>query len=472
MRIILYGEYNDRVHKTIKDAYIIAWIPDQGCGMDSDLVVSCRMICLEDLDSIIYDYILITGVDADQKFLRLLESGVKGYRIRTLHDLICERHNLVTQDMYFNELCLDNLKNHSGKRVLMVSLDLAESGAPVAFLNLACSLQRLGYQVMVYCQCDGPMKREFLKNGIPVCIEDLYNRESLEAWIHWENFAFAVVNTLLQYKLVKRFGASQLHTYWWLHECQNYYYQVLEVEGKMPQMDQYVHPVFVGEKVRDDFYQYFGQSLTGTELLYGLENKRRENVHNTLQREKIVFAVIGAIQYRKGQDLFVDAVRCLKEEDRKKCVFQIIGKSAFEDNYMMQHIREAERDMDEFEYRGELSYADMQKAYEEIDVVVCPSRIDPMPIVVTEGLMNHKICLISDQIGTAAFVKDGESGFVCKTEDVWEFAEKIQSIINHWQGLESIRVNGYKIYEEHFTIDKFEANVSVLLEILDEENKT
>lgn len=471
MKIILYGEYNDGVHKKIKDGDIIAWIPNQGYSMDSESDVSGRMIQLEDIHNLTYDYILITGEDSDQKFLRLLELGAEGYRIRTLQDLICDRHNLVMQNMYFNELCIDNLKNYGGKRVLMVSLDLAESGAPIAFLNLACSLQKMGYQVIVYCQCDGPMKQEFLKNGIPVCIEDLYQRESLEAWLHWENFAFAVVNTLLQYKLVKRFGESQQHTFWWLHECHNYYYQVLEVEGKLPQMDRFVHPLFVGDRVRDDFYQYFGQSLTGAELLYGLNDTKKRIIHRNEQQKKIVFAVIGAIQYRKGQDLFADAVRYLEKEERKKCMFQIIGKSAFEDNYMMQHICEAERDMDEFEYRGELSYADMQKAYEEIDVVVCPSIIDPMPMVVTEGLMNGRICLISDQIGTAKFVKDGESGFVCRIGDIWELTEKMRYIINHWDSLDVIRSNGRKIYEEHFTIDKFETNVSRLLEKLDEENK-
>lgn len=461
MKIVIYGEYQDTIDLEIGKKNIVAWIPEEDKEQTKSRGIS--KIELAELRDEMCDYVLITGNNLDEKYTNLLHKGIASYKIRTINDLCCERREVVEQTIYYNEMCMENLSNQEGKKVLMVAQDLAESGAPVAFFQLACSLLKMGYKIRVYCQCDGPMRNLFLKQGIPVIVEDLNNRKNLTNWLHWEKFEFVVVNTLLQYKLVHKLDRAQVKVFWWLHECENYYDTILQYEGKFPAMGKNVYVGCVGRRVEESFNYFCGNHPNVFQLLYGIDDGYKNQVVERQQKPKIVFAVIGAMQYRKSQDIFISAIRKLSKEDRQKCIFRIIGDAAFENNGLMQYVKEAVEEIQELEYDGALPYETMQKMYENIDVVVCPSRIDPMPVVVTEGFMFHKTCIISDRIGTAEYVTDGQEGFLCKAGDAESLAEKMKFVIHNQQLLKSITENGRKIYDRYFTLDVFYNNVKEIV---------
>ena len=88
-------------------------------------------------------------------------------------------------------------------------------------------------------------------------------------------------------------------------------------------------------------------------------------------------------------------------------------------------------------------------------MVVCPSREDPLPIVMTEAMMYRKPCIASDSTGTADYIKDGINGFVCKTEDSEDLCEKMRYFIHHQEKIEIMGKEARKVYEEYFTMDKF-----------------
>jgi glycosyltransferase involved in cell wall biosynthesis len=46
--------------------------------------------------------------------------------------------------------------------------------------------------------------------------------------------------------------------------------------------------------------------------------------------------------------------------------------------------------------------------------LICASRDDPMPVVVTEAMMFSKVCICSENTGSANIIQDGNSGFVYK----------------------------------------------------------
>lgn len=466
MKIILYGSYTEDIQKNIDIRYISAWLCDtQDAG---SLLQDVSRITEKDLGTLEYDAVLISGDNLDKKYMALINIGVYADKIRTADDLCCDRHEHMNVNVYYNELCHDNLTDKSASRVLMIAHDLAESGAPVAFLNMARCLQDMGYHITLYCQCDGPMRTAFIRLGIPVYIENLSDRENLGFWLKMMDFKFAVVNTLLQYRLTCNISASGVKVLWWIHECENYFNSILEIEGKFPEVREKVYPVPVGERVRKCFQDYSMKPLNVRGLLYGVEDRYQPGEMEK-NEDRLCFALIGAIQYRKGQDLFIDAIRCLSPDERKKCIFKIIGGNAFEGNELIRYIQDAEKEFEEIEYLGPLTYDDMQRAYSDIDIVVCPSRIDPMPIAATEGFMFHKICLISDMIGTAEYVQDGINGYVAKTGDAMAFAEKMSYIINNPGGHKKIRDNGRKIYDDNFAMNIFYDNLSDLIEEIRED---
>lgn len=87
--------------------------------------------------------------------------------------------------------------------------------------------------------------------------------------------------------------------------------------------------------------------------------------------------------------------------------------------------------------------------------MVCPSREDSLPIVMTEAMMYSKPCIASDSTGTADYIKDGINGFVCKTEDSEDLCEKMRYFIHHQEKIEIMGKEARKVYEEYFTMDKF-----------------
>lgn len=469
MKIILYGKCDNELFTQISAEGVIAIL--EGTENLTVPKIQLPIIKKNELSCWKYDFILIGGDDTDEKFIELLRFlHVEEYKIRTLNDLLCERCIGNDYYIYYNEMCLDTFRQKGKYKVLVVSHDMSESGAPVALLEFTKILKKMGYQIFLYCQCCGPLVSEFNRIGIPVYVENLLDRSDLYFWLLRNDFCFAVVNTLLLYQLVQRLSETPLKVFWWLHECDNYYHAVCDLEGCMPELNQYVIPIFVGNKVKESFNKFYKTDIVYENLLYGLPD-REINAAELKKSDKIVFALIGAIIYRKGQDIFLHAIEQLNEDIRSQCEFWIIGNSPHENSQLLKLIYMMGSMFPEIKYLGGLPFNDMQNLYEEIDVVVCPSRIDPMPVVVTEGLMNKKICLISDNIGTVQFMQDGQNGFIFPSENVAALSEKIEYIVKNYNAIGSIPEKGNEIYKEYFTNQKFEENLSLILKKHVEKNK-
>ena len=51
---------------------------------------------------------------------------------------------------------------------LLLSHAMNLTGAPIALLSLARTMQRMGYTLLVVSPCDGPLSKEYLRHGIAV----------------------------------------------------------------------------------------------------------------------------------------------------------------------------------------------------------------------------------------------------------------------------------------------------------------
>ena len=167
----------------------------------------------------------------------------------------------------------------------------------------------------------------------------------------------------------------------------------------------------------------------------------------------ITFAIIGSIIERKAQDIFISAINQLSKEEIDKSRFYIIG--SYDSGEYASRIIEESKEYGNIIVTGNLTREEIDNIYSEIDVAVCPSREDPLPIVMTEAMMYRKPCIASDSTGTADYIKDGINGFVCKTEDSEDLCEKMRYFIHNPEKIEKMGQEARKIYEEYFTMDKF-----------------
>ena len=178
----------------------------------------------------------------------------------------------------------------------------------------------------------------------------------------------------------------------------------------------------------------------------------------------MIFAVIASVEPRKGQDIFIQAIQNLTEEERGQAEFWMIGKAR---NEWLQkfsdELKLLSEPIAEIKWLGEVDNQELMRLYQEIDVVVCPSRNDPMPVVVTNGFMFHKVCIVSDMTGQCDFIQNGISGFVCKTEDHLDLCNKMKWILKNPERMEEIGNSARQIYERILSMDVFRKNAERII---------
>ena len=86
-----------------------------------------------------------------------------------------------------------------------------------------------------------------------------------------------------------------------------------------------------------------------------------------------------------------------------------------------------------------------------------------MPTVVAEAMMHSVPCIISDVIGTAAYINHGKNGLIFPSENAKELADKIEWSVYHKDEMLQMGIGARYIYEKVFSMDVFERK---LLEII------
>ena len=131
---------------------------------------------------------------------------------------------------------------------------------------------------------------------------------------------------------------------------------------------------------------------------------------------------------------------------------------------MAQRIKAETEPMPEVILTGTLDREGIRCILDRADVMICPSREDPMPTVAAEAMRHSVPCILSDATGTAAYVMDGADGFIFPNENVEALSAKIRWCIDHREKIFEVGIQARKIYETYFSTKVFERN---LLEIVE-----
>ncbi|HBN57481.1 MAG TPA: hypothetical protein DD414_11980 [Lachnospiraceae bacterium] len=168
------------------------------------------------------------------------------------------------------------------------------------------------------------------------------------------------------------------------------------------------------------------------------------------------FTTIGYIEWRKGQDILVDALEGIRTEILEANEFLLIGQDS---SVMAQKLHERMQGKPWIRMTGVVSRQEIHQILEAADVLICPSREDPMPTVCAEAMMHHVPCLVSDAVGTAAYLTDGMDGVIFKSGDIDGLREKILWCINNQDTIKKMGNEAYKVYENVFSVKAFEKNL-------------
>lgn len=457
MKFLLFGtgEYYNRYKIWFIKEDIIALIDNskekQGQYIDNILVIPPEAVCQYEFDAIV---ILSFYVKA-MKF-QLIQLGIEESRIYhffDLHNLIY--HQVKKRTIHYYE---PKDKNESeNKKILLLSHDLTLGGPALALYHAAQILRKNGYQAVYGSMLDGPLRRTLTEEGIPVIVDENLMIETMKEAEWTSKYSLIICNTM-NYHVFLSERDLRVPVVWWLHDALLFYDGI-----RQEMMDKLVIDnmrVWSVGPIPKKAVQTFRPDLQIEELLYGVADQADRK--NKVNSDSVIrFITIGYIEHRKGQDILLEAIKELEDEFRQKAKFIFVGQNT---SLMAQNLIEASGNIPEIVITGPVDREEIDTLLERSDVLVCPSREDPMPTVAAEAMMHGVPCLISDTAGTVKYIRNGIDGIVFQSGNIEQLREILRKCIQGSYNLKEMSRNACKVFEKYFSMEAFEQRFMSLVE--------
>jgi glycosyltransferase involved in cell wall biosynthesis len=352
--------------------------------------------------------------------------------------------------------------------ILLVVPEFSRTGVPYAGLYLAQALFTLhGVQPVVISAKDGPIREEFEQVGFHTIVDPLlfnYRNYSPEACDFVASFDRVIVTSIASVNFIRYFRGIGKRLTWWIHETDTGFSAAENMNADLPLMFAACESIWLGSPLCLPLALRYASQDKLHLLLYGCPDTTLP--HRPHKSGKIVFSIIGTVDHRKGQDIFVEAIERLPEELRSKAIFRIIGSPVPSDTGLAFNKAMCARAarIPEVECIKSIPFDELQELYAETDVFVCASRDDPMPIVITQGLMHSGVCLCSSAIGQAQLLADKKDGLIFTSDSADALAEKMAWILQNPNELAALGIAGRAVYEKYFLMSSFVKNVGDLIQ--------
>lgn len=443
MKYIIFGtgEYYKRYKRWFAGEDVVCLV-DNSIEKQHTMIDGIEVYSPEEAVSCSYDYIIILSFYAKEMRDQLEGLGVARERILVFFDLYKLMSDKAFERTWYGQTEEEIIKNKK-EAVLLLETDLELQGGPAnVLLRMARILKKNGYNPVVGSMQDGPMRTALLAAEIPIVIDpSLQVKQMVDIeWTH--GFRKVICNTIGYNVFVSKRDLST-PVVWWLHDSA-FFFDGVDRE-LIKNMDFSGLEVFSVGKVPMRAIQQIVPKLPVKELLYGIEEEC-----------KVVFIVLGYIEWRKGQDVLVEAISLLEDSVRKNTKFYLVGNDSSE---MAKEIKSQISSIPEISMTGQL-FGDEKNAFMNYaDVLICPSREDPMPIAVAEAMMLGKMTIVSNASGIADYIDDGVNGFIFNSEDSYMLADKIRFCVNNIEKLKVMGEKSRKIYEKYFSMNTFEKEI-------------
>ncbi|GAB5563392.1 MAG: glycosyltransferase family 4 protein [Winogradskyella sp.] len=189
-----------------------------------------------------------------------------------------------------------------------------------------------------------------------------------------------------------------------------------------------------------------------------LDKNKRHQIRQELfyaTEENIVLGLVGRISKWKGQDLLLKAFSELHQYyPSLKLVF--VGSAPPNQEYLVEELNKQIKTL-KLENRCKIVpfQEDIWPIWDAIDIGVIPSKEpEPFGLVALEAMLSKKPLIVAEHGGLLEIVKDGETGYFFKPNDVISLKNTIEKLITNEATLLSFGEAGYKRANKFFSIDK------------------
>jgi glycosyltransferase involved in cell wall biosynthesis len=341
--------------------------------------------------------------------------------------------------------------------ILVVSHEATRTGAPVVSLNLVLNLVER-YNVVVLLLGDGPLVDSFVQAGGLTIVSHLKGypvlADSVVGRLHDRfNFRFALVNSIESRVVLKSLALRFVPVVSLIHEFAAYtrprdaFAEALVWSSEVVFSADITLQSVLRERLCSDASSVHtlpqGRCLVpaaqGTDEQLEQERERVRRLMRSGGSDDDLVVVLGAgsVHLRKGIDLFIDvAARVVSAREGCNCRFVWFGNGYDPDGdvhysaYLVDQIQRAGLE-DHVLFAGETQA--IETAYEEADLFLMSSRLDPLPNVAVDALAHGKPVLCFDKAtGIADFLKVNGLGDHCVARylDAADMADKILALAN------------------------------------------
>lgn len=470
MKFLLFGtgEYYNRYKIWFAKEEIIALIDNskekQGRYIDDILVIRP-----EDIFQYEFDVIVILSFYVKAMKRQLMNLGVeesKIYHFFDLHDLFC--HSAAKREIhYFDPNYYDSIRRESdrNRKVLLLSHDLTLGGPALALHHAAQVLVKRGYQAVFGSMLDGPLRRILQEEGIPVIIDENLMIATMEdtRWIN--EYSLVICNTM-NFHVFLSARNKEIPVVWWLHDARFFYDGIRQkVMDKILQDNLQIWSV---GPIPESAVKTFRHDFHVEDLLYGVIDHADPiggdadcAEQSVSGNRKMRFITAGYIEHRKGQDILLEAIKCLEPDIRQRAEFFFVGENT---SLLAKELIDAAKEIPEIVITGPVGREEIHSLFGHSDVLVCPSREDPMPTVAAEAMMHGVPCVLSDTTGTVKYIRDERDGMIFQSGNAEQLKEILANCIQGRWNLDQMGRNARKVFEKYFSLEAFEVHFMDLVE--------
>ena len=405
-----------------------------------------KVISPSKINKYTFDYIVVMTKSYNEIRKQIKELGIDTNKI------VDEKHLLGLKDEPAKIRYDAKRPNLDGKRIIIFSHSLDRTGAPLVLYNMAKILVEDKYDVEVYSLLDDQLLNDYRSIGIPVTLFSHFEMSENVFKRLVDDFDLIIVNTLVLYKIVDKLKDKTI--IWWLHEEDDIFNRMMK-NGMQITSRENLYIYGVSNRTISSMKKFFPY-VNINKLQYGIFEYKKFLNDNVEKKQKIIYAIIGTVSLRKGHDILLNVININKKKRKDKAEFWVIGENTLE-NIFLENCSEL------IKIWGEMSHDKLIELYSDIDVILCPSRNDPLPVVMAEGMQYKKVCIASDMTGTAEIIKPYENGLVCKSGDEKSLQECIQWTLNNRAKFSEIGEKAYMTYKEQFSLETFKNNIREII---------
>ena len=354
----------------------------------------------------------------------------------------------------------------SQMRVLFFAHETTWSGAPVQLLHLVTWLKRSGWDVAVAVPKaataeSGPVSLALAQAGVQIFpLVDLSRPpDFVELKMLCARFDVVVANTLVMWAAVRAANEEGVPVLWYIHEslvAQQLIAQNPEIVPALGMADFLVMPT----RRTAQLYALFTDRPIEV-VPYGIPAAQVPPNLPPRDPELIQFLLLGTYEPRKGQDLFLRAIKHLRSSTAARAHFQMAGRVL--DPSFRETLTHQAAAMPNVSLRGALSHEEALAASAASDVLVCASRDETMPIAILEAMSLGKAIVTTTVGGISEWLRDGVNALLVPPEDHRVLAGALRRCLEEGGLVESLGENARRTFGKHFSIDRLGERFSILL---------